>query len=168
MSGGQHSVMHTAEVEQALGLPEGGVLAMPGQTALNAPFGSLHHVALVTNDMKKTVAFYRDVLGSEVAMGHRLPRTGNERHYFITVAPTTVFAFFEFPDAEMPPTKRRRSRARAARSITLPSSRTVMRPSTAGIRVWGRRTWTISRQCARWGRDCAPSSSPIRTGSSSK
>ncbi|MEZ4569373.1 MAG: hypothetical protein R2849_03435 [Thermomicrobiales bacterium] len=31
-------------------------------------------------------------------------RTGNEnvRHYFITVAPNTVFAFFEFPEAEMP------------------------------------------------------------------
>jgi catechol 2,3-dioxygenase-like lactoylglutathione lyase family enzyme len=102
MSGGQHSIMHAAEVEQALGLPEGGVLALPGQNDLNAPFGSLHHVALVTNDMKKTVAFYRDVLVSEVAMGHRLPRAGNERHYFITVAPSTVFAFFEFPDAEMP------------------------------------------------------------------
>jgi catechol 2,3-dioxygenase-like lactoylglutathione lyase family enzyme len=69
---------------------------------LPSPFVALHHVAVVTNDMKKTVAFYRDVLGSEVAMGHRLDRPGNERHYFITVAPNTVFAFFEFPDAELP------------------------------------------------------------------
>ena len=67
-----------------------------------APFATLHHVALVTNDMRKTVAFYRDVLGSEIAMSHRLAREGNERHYFITVAPNVVFAFFEFPDAEMP------------------------------------------------------------------
>ncbi len=111
-SGGLHSVTHAAEVERALGLPEGGELAMPGQNALKAPFGSLHHVALVTNDMKKTVAFYRDVLGSEVAMGHRLPRPGNERHYFITVAPNTVFAFFEFPDAELP----------AHKDATLPST----------------------------------------------
>ena len=112
MSGGQHAITHAAEVEQALGLPAGGELAMPGQNALNAPFGSLHHVALVTNDMKKTVAFYRDVLGSEVAMGHRLPRSGNERHYFITVTPNTVFAFFEFPDAELP----------AHKDATLPST----------------------------------------------
>ena len=69
---------------------------------LKSPFAALHHVALITNDMEKTVAFYRDVLGSEIAMAHRLPRPGGERHYFITVAPNTVFAFFEFPDAEMP------------------------------------------------------------------
>jgi catechol 2,3-dioxygenase-like lactoylglutathione lyase family enzyme len=75
------------------------------RNGLKAPFAALHHVAVVTNDMKKTVAFYRDVLGSEVAMGHRLDRPGNERHYFITVAPNTVFAFFEFPDAELPPYK---------------------------------------------------------------
>jgi catechol 2,3-dioxygenase-like lactoylglutathione lyase family enzyme len=93
-SGGQHSINHAAEVEQVLGLPD--------RNGLKSPFASLHHVALVTNDMKKTVAFYRDVLGSQVAMGHRLPRAGNERHYFITVAPNTMFAFFEFPDAEMP------------------------------------------------------------------
>ena len=51
--------------------------------------------------MEGTVAFYRDILGSEIAMAHR---TGAEgvRHYFITVAPNTVFAFFEFDDAEMP------------------------------------------------------------------
>ena len=79
---------------------------------LPSPFVALHHVAVVTNDMKKTVAFYRDVLGSEVAMGHRLDRPGNERHYFITVAPNTVFAFFEFPDAEMP----------AYKDATLPST----------------------------------------------
>jgi catechol 2,3-dioxygenase-like lactoylglutathione lyase family enzyme len=93
-SGGQHSINHAAEVEKVLNLPD--------RNGLKSPFASLHHVALVTNDMKKTVAFYRDVLGSEVAMGHRIPRPGNHRHYFITVAPNTVFAFFEFPDAEMP------------------------------------------------------------------
>jgi catechol 2,3-dioxygenase-like lactoylglutathione lyase family enzyme len=69
---------------------------------LRSPFGALHHVALITNDMEKTVAFYRDVLGSEVALAHRLGRPDNARHYFITVAPNTVFAFFEFPDAELP------------------------------------------------------------------
>jgi len=77
-------------------------LMLPDRWGLNAPFAALHHVALITNDMKKTVAFYRDVLGSEVALGHRLPRPDQARHYFITVAPNTVFAFFEFPDAVMP------------------------------------------------------------------
>ncbi|MDQ2784728.1 MAG: VOC family protein [Chloroflexota bacterium] len=103
-SGGQHSIKHAAEAEKVLGFPD--------RNGLQSPFAALHHVALVTNDMKKTVAFYRDVLGSEVAMGHRLGRSGNERHYFITVAPNTVFAFFEFPDAAMP----------AHKDATLPST----------------------------------------------
>lgn len=102
MSGGQHSINHAAEVEQALGIPGPSEYALPDRNGLASPFAALHHVALVTNDMKKTVTFYRDLLGSEVAMGHRLGRPGNERHYFITVAPNTVFAFFEFPDAAMP------------------------------------------------------------------
>ncbi len=73
----------------------------PDASGLKSPFVNLHHVAMVTNDMEKTVAFYRDILGSEIAMAHR---TGDEdvRHYFITVAPNTVFAFFEFQDASMP------------------------------------------------------------------
>ncbi len=103
-SGGQHSTNHAAEAEKVLGLPD--------RNGLASPFAALHHVALVTNDMKKTVTFYRDLLGSEVAMGHRLDRPGNERHYFITVAPNTMFAFFEFPDAELP----------AHKDATLPST----------------------------------------------
>lgn len=103
-SGGQHSTNHAAEAEKVLGLPD--------RNGLASPFAALHHVALVTNDMKKTVAFYRDLLGSEIAMGHRLDRPGNERHYFITVAPNTMFAFFEFPDAELP----------AHKDATLPST----------------------------------------------
>jgi catechol 2,3-dioxygenase-like lactoylglutathione lyase family enzyme len=77
-------------------------LSMPDRDGLASPFGMLHHVALVTNDMAKTVAFYRDVLGCEIAMAHRLSRPEGERHYFITVAPNTVFAFFEFTEAEHP------------------------------------------------------------------
>ena len=81
---------------------------------LKAPFAALHHVALVTNDMEATVEFYRDVLGSEIAMAHRQGEH-NVRHYFITVAPNTVFAFFEFRDAEMPeylpPTKPKSGRS---------------------------------------------------------
>ncbi len=77
-------------------------LSLPDREGLAAPFSMLHHVAVVTNDMEKTVAFYRDVLGSEVAMAHRLSSDQQTRHYFITMAPNCVFAFFEFPDAELP------------------------------------------------------------------
>lgn len=77
-------------------------LSLPDRDNLRAPFATLHHVAMITNDMPRTVAFYRDVLGSEIALAHRLDREDSARHYFITVAPNTVFAFFEFPDAELP------------------------------------------------------------------
>lgn len=77
-------------------------LSLPDRDGLKSPFQALHHVAVITNDMPKTVAFYRDILGSEVAMAHRLDRPDQARHYFITVAPNTMFAFFEFPDAELP------------------------------------------------------------------
>ena len=100
--------------------------------AADRPFAALHHVALVTNDMKKTVAFYRDFLGGEVLMAHRMPRPGNERHYFISVTPTTVFAFFEFPDATLPEYK----------GATLPSTGRALdhiaffAPSTAAFEAW--------------------------------
>ncbi|MEZ4571499.1 MAG: VOC family protein [Thermomicrobiales bacterium] len=35
--------------------------SLPDRAGLKAPFAALHHVALVTNDMKATVDFYRDV-----------------------------------------------------------------------------------------------------------
>lgn len=109
--------------------------SLPDRFGLAAPFAALHHVALVTNDMRKTVAFYRDVLGSEIAMGHRLDRPGNERHYFITVAPNTVFAFFEFPDAALP----------AYKEATLPSTGRALdhisfiAPSDEAFTAWHQR-----------------------------
>jgi catechol 2,3-dioxygenase-like lactoylglutathione lyase family enzyme len=115
-----------AAIEQAAAGRQGG---------LGGPFAALHHVALVTNDMKKTVAFYRDVLGGRVVMGHRLPRPGNERHYFISVTPSTVFAFFEFPDAELPSHK----------GATLPSTGRALdhiaffAPDEAAFNEWYRR-----------------------------
>ena len=105
------------------------------QASANGPFAALHHVALVTNDMKKTVAFYRDVLGGQVLLAHRMPRPGNERHYFISVTPSTVFAFFEFPDAELP----------AYKDATLPSTGRALdhiaffAPSEEKFNEWYRR-----------------------------
>ena len=83
-------------------MPNQTALTLPDRWGLKAPFAAVHHVALVTNDMSKTVSFYCDVLGAQVAMSHRLPGGDGRRHYFITIAPNTVLAFFETPDAELP------------------------------------------------------------------
>ena len=60
-------------------------------------FGGVNHLAMVTNDMEKTVRFYRDVLGMPLvaAIGNtpQLPY----RHYFFEVGQNSTIAFFEWP-----------------------------------------------------------------------
>jgi catechol 2,3-dioxygenase-like lactoylglutathione lyase family enzyme len=69
-------------------------------------YRGVSHLALVTNDMDKTVRFYRDVLGMRL-----VGTTGNRnegypyRHYFFSLGPGSTIAFFEWPEAELPPGK---------------------------------------------------------------
>lgn len=60
-------------------------------------YQGIHHLALATNDMDKTVRFYRDTLGMEL-----LATTGNRpgmpyRHYFFKLGAQQTIAFFEWP-----------------------------------------------------------------------
>lgn len=61
-------------------------------------FKGVNHLALVTNDMDRTVRFYRDVLGMRV-----VATTGNARgrypfrHYFFEMGEGSTLAFFEWP-----------------------------------------------------------------------
>lgn len=65
-------------------------------------FQGVNHVALVTNDMDKTVRFYCDVLGMRlVGTLANLPY----RHYFFSLGAGSTFAFFEWSDVELPPRK---------------------------------------------------------------
>ena len=61
-------------------------------------FRSVNHLAMVTNDMEKTVRFYRDVLGMPLvgAVGNH-SREYPYRHYFFEIGPNTTMAFFEWP-----------------------------------------------------------------------
>lgn len=58
----------------------------------------VHHLAMVTNDLDKTIRFYSDILGLPV-----VATTGNKpglypyRHYFLRLGPQTTLAFFEWP-----------------------------------------------------------------------
>ncbi|MBW0089079.1 VOC family protein [Pseudonocardia sp. KRD-184] len=73
-------------------------------TAIN--FAGLNHLALVTDDMDKTVRFYRDVLGMPL-----VGTTGNRdenyphRHYFLSIGRGASIAFFEWKDVELPDRK---------------------------------------------------------------
>jgi catechol 2,3-dioxygenase-like lactoylglutathione lyase family enzyme len=60
-------------------------------------YQGIHHLAMATNDMEKTVRFYRDILGMPL-----VATTGNRpgapyRHYFFQLGPQQTIAFFEWP-----------------------------------------------------------------------
>ena len=61
-------------------------------------FRGVNHLAMVTNDMDKTVRFYRDVLGMPLvgAVGNT-PGGYPYRHYFFEIGPNSTIAFFEWP-----------------------------------------------------------------------
>ncbi len=69
-------------------------------------YQGINHLALVTNDMEKTVLFYRDILGMRVLATMSLEVDGQRmRHYFFSLGPGSCLAFFEWPDVELPPRK---------------------------------------------------------------
>ena len=75
------------------------------RTEPSVGYRGVNHIALVTNDMDKTVRFYRDVLGMKL-----VGTTGGEegypyRHYFLSTAGGPALAFFEWPEVELPPAK---------------------------------------------------------------
>ncbi len=55
----------------------------------------INHLAFITEDMEKTIRFYRDLLGMELVAGIGHP---DYRHYFFRCGNTQV-AFFEYPGA---------------------------------------------------------------------
>jgi catechol 2,3-dioxygenase-like lactoylglutathione lyase family enzyme len=60
-------------------------------------FTGINHLAFITNDMVKTIRFYRDLLGLELVAG-----IGNDgyRHYFFELADgKSQLAFFEYEEA---------------------------------------------------------------------
>ena len=58
----------------------------------------INHMVLLTNDMEKTVRFYRDLLGFQlVAAVGNVPGGYPHRHYFFEVGLNTTLAFMEWP-----------------------------------------------------------------------
>jgi catechol 2,3-dioxygenase-like lactoylglutathione lyase family enzyme len=65
-------------------------------------YTGINHLAMVTNDMDKTIRFWRDLLGMRLVAG--LGRPGY-RHYFFEISHQDMIAFFEWPDVENIPEK---------------------------------------------------------------
>lgn len=64
-------------------------------------FRGINHLALVSSDMARTVAFYRDVLGMPLTKTIDLP-AGMGQHFFFDCGNGDSLAFFWFPDAPPP------------------------------------------------------------------
>lgn len=65
-------------------------------------FNGINHLAMATNDMDKTIRFWRDLLGMRLVAG--LGRPGY-RHYFFEISDRDLIAFFEWPDVKPVPDK---------------------------------------------------------------
>ncbi len=96
----------------------------------------VHHLALCTDDMKRTVDFYVDVLGMPLIHAMRVPpglgtgpkNRGNPpyeevRHYFFDMGNDSLLAFFEIPKDKEPAHNRNAIGAMQHCAFTVTASR---------------------------------------------
>lgn len=65
-------------------------------------YTGIHHLAMVTRDMDRTIRFWRDLLGMRLVAG--LGSVGY-RHYFFEISENDMIAFFEWPGVDKIPEK---------------------------------------------------------------
>src|SRR5258705_8692884 len=96
----------------------------------------VHHLALCTDDMKRTVDFYVEVLGMPLVHAMKVPpglgtgkaNRGNPpyeevRHYFFDMGNDSLLAFFEIPKGKEPAGNRDAIRAMQHCAFTVTASR---------------------------------------------
>ncbi|AWM76856.1 VOC family protein [Phenylobacterium parvum] len=71
---------------------------MPAPANTEFDIRGVNHIALVCQDMARTVAFYRDVLGMPLVKTIELPMKSGQ-HFFFDIGNGDSLAFFWFPDA---------------------------------------------------------------------
>ena len=67
-----------------------------------ARYTGINHLAMATNDMDKTIRFWRDLLGMRLVAGLG---TSTYKHYFFEISEHDMIAFFQWPDVEKIPEK---------------------------------------------------------------
>jgi catechol 2,3-dioxygenase-like lactoylglutathione lyase family enzyme len=60
-------------------------------------YNGIHHLAMATSDMDRTIRFWRDLLGMRLVVGLGKP---GYRHYFFEISANNFIAFFEWPEVE--------------------------------------------------------------------
>src|SRR3712207_9151647 len=74
----------------------------PGKRAASTARG-LHHTALISSDVERTVRFYQDVLGfplTELIENRDYPGSS---HFFFDIGNGNLIAFFDFPGLDVGP-----------------------------------------------------------------
>jgi catechol 2,3-dioxygenase-like lactoylglutathione lyase family enzyme len=132
----------------------------------------VHHLALCTDDMKATIDFYVDVLGTPLVHAMKVPpglgigpgNRGNPpyervRHYFFDMGNDSLLAFFEIP-------KGRNQRATATPSVPCSIAPSSLRPgASASSRHELHRAASIISGRSHNSPDCSASTSTIPTAS---
>ena len=65
-------------------------------------YTGVHHLALVTDDMDKTIRFWRDLLGMRMLAA---TGDGTNRQYYFEISDNSILSFFEWPQAANPEEK---------------------------------------------------------------
>src|ERR671914_461796 len=77
-------------------------LAPPGERPRSSARG-VHHLALLSSDVERTVRFYQDVLGfplTEIFENRDYPGSS---HFFFDIGNGNLLAFFDFPGLDVGP-----------------------------------------------------------------
>ena len=65
----------------------------------------VHHVALLSSDVERTVRFYQGVLGFPLTDIFENRDYRGSNHFFFDIGHGNLLAFFDFPEDPMPPTR---------------------------------------------------------------
>src|SRR5947208_12021624 len=65
----------------------------------------IHHLALISSDIERTIKFYSEVLGFPLVELFENRDLASSTHFFHDLGNGNLLAFFDFPDDPMPPTR---------------------------------------------------------------
>jgi catechol 2,3-dioxygenase-like lactoylglutathione lyase family enzyme len=65
-------------------------------------YTGIHHLAMITDDMDKTIRFWRDLLGMRMLAA---TGDGRNRQYYFEITENNIISFFEWPSSANPEIK---------------------------------------------------------------
>ena len=65
----------------------------------------IHHLALISSDIERTIKFYSEVLGFPLVELFENRDLASSTHWFHDLGHGNLLAFFDFPEDPMPPTR---------------------------------------------------------------